>query len=385
MQLKHLTLLAASHAASVVAQQTLGDVLTAQAATLSTLTSFLQSEETIYEVFNNAKDVTLLAPSNDALAKLNNSPIVNQLLADPQFLTAFLSYHVLNGTFYASNLTAEPTQFIPTLLDLNGYSNVTGGQRLQVKTDGNGGVTFVSGDGTISAVSSANYNYTGGTIHVIDNVVSIPANVTSALLSANLTATVGAIQQAGVEDTLNTASDITVFAPSNAAFAAIGNLVAGLTAAELSSVLGYHVVAGKVVYSTDITNTSVASLQGTNLNLRVVDGAVWVNSAKVIQADLLLANGVVHIIDGVLNPANSEAQPNPAASAPAPAFSGATSTGGVPFTSGVVVPPAPTATTTTAPGSGGNDTPVTAAAPPIKTAAVAVAALFGGAAVLANL
>lgn len=301
MQLKHLTVLAASHAASVAAQQTLGDVLTAQAATLSTLTSFLQSEDAIYQIFNNAKDVTLLAPSNDALAKLNNSPIANQLLADPQFLTAFLSYHVLNGTFYASNLTAEPTQFIPTLLDLNGYSNVTGGQRLQVKTDGSGGVTFVSGGGAMSAVSAANFNYTGGTIHVIDDVLAIPANLTATLLGANLTATVGAVQQAGVGDALSAASDITVFAPSNAAFEAIGNLVAGLTADELASVLGYHVVAGQVVYSTDVTNTSVASLQGTKLNLRVVDGAVWVNSAKVIQADLLLANGVVHIIDGYVS------------------------------------------------------------------------------------
>lgn len=385
MQLKHLALLAASHSASVAAQ-TLRDVLTAEAATLSSLTSFLQSQETIYEVFSNARDVTLLAPSNDALAKLNGSLLANQLLADPQFLTAFLSYHVLNGTFYASNLTAEPTQFIPTLLDLAGYENITGGQKLQVKTDGNGGVSFVTGDGTVSIVTSANYNYTGGTIHVIDNILAIPSNVSTALLNANLTATIGAVQAAGVGETLTNTADLTIFAPNNKAFEAIGNLVAGLTAEELADVLGYHVIPGAVVYSTDVQNgASVPSLQGTNLHFRVVDGNVWVNSAKVVQADLLIANGVVHLIDGVLNPANSEAQPDPAASSPAPAFSGASSTGGVPFTSGVVVPTSTAAATTTTATASATETLATAAAPPMKTAAVAVAAMFGGAAVLANL
>ncbi|KAK4185460.1 FAS1 domain-containing protein [Podospora australis] len=384
MQLKHLTLLAASHAASVTAQQTLGDVLNTQAETLSSLASFLQSEETIYEVFNNARDVTLLAPSNDALAKIQNTPLASSLLADPQFLTAFLSYHVLNGTFYASNLTTEPTQFIPTLLDLNGYSSITGGQRLQVQTDDSGGVSFLSGDGTTSLVTSVNFNYTGGTIHVIDNVVTIPANVSTTLLNANLTATLGAVVQAGVADTLTNTRDLTIFAPTNAAFEAIGNLVAGLTAEELANILGYHVIPGAVVYSTDVTDgASVASLQGEELNFRVVDGNVWVNSAKVVQANVLIANGVVHVIDGVLNPANADAQPNPAASSPAPAFSGASSTGGVPFTSGIV---APTSTSGPAPSASGSDAPVTAGAAPMKTAAVAAAALFGGAAaVLANL
>lgn len=133
---------------------------------------------------------------------------------------------------------------------------------------------------------------------MIDNILTIPANVTSTLLAANLTAALGAVRQAGVEDVLNTTPDLTVFVPTNDAFAAIGNLVSGLTAEQLGSILGYHVIPGQVIYSSDIADGSVATLEGSDLNIKVQDGNVFVNSAKVIAADILIANGVAHVIDG---------------------------------------------------------------------------------------
>ncbi|KAK4222502.1 FAS1 domain-containing protein [Podospora fimiseda] len=376
MQLKHLTLLAAANA---VTAQSLAEVLAAQAETLSSLTTWLESQELVYNLLAGAEDVTLLAPSNNALQQLNSSPLANELLSNTEFLTAFLSYHVLNGTYFASNLTSSPVQVIPTLLDLQGYDNIAGGQKL-IAQSVDGGVSFISGGGLKSTVQAANFNYTGGTIHIIDNILTIPANVSTTALSANLTALVGAVQQAGLVETLDTTPDLTIFAPTNDAFAAIGNLVSGLTIEQLTSILGYHVVPGAVVYSTDVTNGLTAkSLQGTDLNFRVVDGEVWVNSAKVIAADVLVANGVVHVIDGVLNPDNASAAPNPAAETQAPAFPGASSVGGgVPFTSGVVVP-TPAATNTAGPGATPTE-PVTAGQG--KVAAVAGAALFGAGAVV---
>ncbi|KAK3994823.1 FAS1 domain-containing protein [Cladorrhinum sp. PSN332] len=385
MQLRHLTLLAAAKAVTAQTLPSLADVLAAQSESLSSLTTWLESQELVYNLLANAEDVTLLAPSNNALQQLNNSPLANELLSNTEFLTAFLSYHVLNGTYYASNLTSAPLQVIPTLLDLAGYGNITGGQKL-IAQSSDGGVSFISGGGSKSTVQSANYNYTGGTIHIIDNILTIPANVSTTALAANLTALVGAVQQAGLVETLDTTQDLTIFAPTNEAFASIGNLVSGLTVEQLTGILGYHVIPGAVVYSTDVPNgASVKSLQGTELNFRVEDGTVWVNSAKVIAADVLVANGVVHVIDGVLNPDNAAAQPDPAAESPAPAFSGASSVGGVPFTSGVTPPPAATAAPTsgtTAPPPDATE-PVTAGQGKVA-AAVGAAALFGGAAVLMN-
>ncbi|KAK4464727.1 FAS1 domain-containing protein [Cladorrhinum samala] len=377
MQLRHLTLLAAAKAVAAQAP-TLAEVLAAQSETLSSLTTWVQSQQAVYSLLAGAEDITILAPSNKAFEELANSPLASQLTSDPNFLTAFLSYHVLNGTYYASNLTSSPQLVLPTLLDLANYENVTGPQKV-ISRVSDGGVSFLSGGGSLSTVQTANVNYTGGTIHVIDSVLNLPANVTNTLLAANLTATLGAVRQAGVEDVLNTTPDLTVFVPTNDAFAAIGNLVSGLTAEQLGGILGYHVIPGKVVYSSDIADGSVATLEGSNLNIRVQDGNVFVNSAKVIAADILIANGVAHVIDGVLNPDNASAQPNPTASTASPAFSGASSTDGVPFTSGIAVPPAATASATSSGSSPVSTEPV--AGGQGKVAAIGAAALFGAGAV----
>ncbi|KAK0735308.1 FAS1 domain-containing protein [Apiosordaria backusii] len=389
MQLKTLTLLGLASAANA---QTLADILAENAATLSSLTTFLQSEQVIYDLFANAQDVTILAPSNEALARLNTTPLANELLADPNYLTAFIAYHVLNGTYYTSNLTSSPTQFVPTILDIAAYSNVTGGQRLEVQSS-DGGVSFLSGDGDLSTVQSANFNYSGGTIHIIDNYLTIPAPLPTALLEQNLTALVGAVTQAGLVETLTNARDITLFAPNNQAFDAIGNVVGGWTIEQLTSILGYHAIVGQTIYSDQIVDgATAATLQGGDITLRVEDGGVFVNSARVVKADVLCANGVIHVIDGVLNPANPDVQPDPEASTQAPAFSGATTTGGVPFTSGITIPSTPTAVPapTAGPGGGsggnggGGDTPVEGGAA-AQSAALGMAALFGTAMLLAQL
>ena len=64
----------------------------------------------------------------------------------------------------------------------------------------------------------------------------------------------GAIRRAKAETSINQANDLTIFAPNNQAFNAIGSLVAGLTADELTTVLGYHVIRGKVLYSEQIVD-----------------------------------------------------------------------------------------------------------------------------------
>lgn len=96
---------------------------------------------------------------------------------------------------------------------------------------------------------------------------------------------------------------------------------------------------------------------------------------------MLVSNGVVHVIDNVLNPANSTARPDVTASAQQPAFTGASSATETPFTSGITA-------TASAP-TGGAGATATSSGPaeagvPMQTAAVGAAALFGGAAVLAN-
>ncbi|KAK4139786.1 FAS1 domain-containing protein [Dichotomopilus funicola] len=355
MHPSHLLLLAGTTVA-----QSLQDVLTAQSATLSTLNGWLASEALIFDILNSAQGITILAPSNNALAALYSTTLPTQLALDSNLLTAFLSYHVLDGVFFASDFLNNPVASAPTFLNMQAYSNVSGGQVVQSRSQ-NGGITFFSGNNVQSNVQAYDFNYVGGTLHIIDTALTIPARITDTLITTGLTACVGALQRAGIEAAVNNAPDITLFVPTNAAFDAIGSILNGMTLEQLTTVLNYHVVRGQVLYSQLIKGGgTVVTAEGAALNFRVVQGALFVNSARVVVTDVLVGNGVVHFIDGVLNPANPTATPDPSAATQAPAFSGAnTAAGGVPFTSSIIL-----STTTTLIPTGPTPTASSGATPP---------------------
>ncbi|KAK3311788.1 FAS1 domain-containing protein [Apodospora peruviana] len=164
------------------------------------------------------------------------------------------------------------------------------------------GVSIFTGGGAESKVTKADLNFTSGTIHIIDKVLTIPANLTSVLMSSppDLSSLTGAVTKANLAQTLSDVPQLTIFAPNNAAFEAISDVAAGLTVEQLTAVLGYHAIAGAVVYSTDITTTTmnVKTVEGSEVMVRVEDGNVMVNDAKVIMPNILIKNGVVHVIDG---------------------------------------------------------------------------------------
>ncbi|OHF03803.1 fasciclin domain-containing protein [Colletotrichum orchidophilum] len=368
-------------------QRNLTAALASQNSSLSSLITLLGSQPGLVGALSQAQNITILAPSNAALEAFLASPGAQGAASNPGLITAILQYHVLTGTYYASQFTEEP-RFIPTLLTNETYTNVTGGQRVQAQTvDGN--VTFYSALRENSTVTAGNVNFTAGTIHIIDKVLSVPQPIPDTLRAANLTAALGAIEAANVGPALTAAKDLTIFIPNNEAFRSIGNLTANLTAA-LPSILQYHVVAGSVLYSPDITNTSLTTLNGGNVTIRVINGTVYVNEAEVLIPNVLISNGVVHVIDNVLNPNNTSVEPDTTASTRPPAYTdaGTATDGSNPFTSGITGPTstAPLATET-GPNNGGGvrSTSSSTEAGPIRTAAVGAAALFGGMAAYMNI
>jgi len=141
-------------------------------------------------------------------------------------------------------------------------------------------------------------NFTGGVIHVIDNLLTIPENISATAVAANLTSLAGALMNAKLVQTLDTAKDVTVFAPNNAAFQAIGSALPNMTTQEIARILEYHVVNGTVGYSSTLNNgTMLKAMNGESLTVSMVNSSMFVNSAKVIVPDILVANGVVHVID----------------------------------------------------------------------------------------
>lgn len=90
-----------------------------------------------------------------------------------------------------------------------------------------------------------------------------------------------------------------MFAPDNEAFASIQNLVSTLSTQQLTSILTYHVVEGTVGYSTSLTNgATLSTVEGATVRVTIEDDSdIFVNSAEVEVANVLLSNGVAHVID----------------------------------------------------------------------------------------
>jgi uncharacterized surface protein with fasciclin (FAS1) repeats len=126
-----------------------------------------------------------------------------------------------------------------------------------------------------------------------------------AVANSDFSILVEAVTKAGLAGALSAEGPFTVFAPTNDAFKALFKQlgvsgIKDLTAEQLTPILTYHVVAGKVM-STDLSNTSVATLNGQKIKIDISNG-VKINDSKVTKADISGTNGVVHVIDGVLIP-----------------------------------------------------------------------------------
>ena len=163
---------------------------------------------------------------------------------------------------------------------------------------------IVSAIATPFAVAQAGSSYGDkASVNYEKNVA--PQNVVEVASDAGQFGTLlTAATEAGLADTLATEGPITVFAPTDAAFAKIpqetlNNLLKPENKAQLQALLKNHVVAGEVM-STDLSDGMEATtLEGTTLIIDLEDG-VKVNEATVVQPDIKATNGVIHVVDTVI-------------------------------------------------------------------------------------
>jgi uncharacterized surface protein with fasciclin (FAS1) repeats len=137
----------------------------------------------------------------------------------------------------------------------------------------------------------------GGTKDIVDTAVS----------AGKFTTLAKALQAAGLVETLKGGGPFTVFAPTDEAFAKLpAGTVEGLLQdpEKLRAVLLYHVVAGAVTAKDVVKLDSAKTAQGSPVRIMTHGGAVMVNDARVIAADVRASNGVIHVIDTVLIPSN---------------------------------------------------------------------------------
>jgi uncharacterized surface protein with fasciclin (FAS1) repeats len=129
--------------------------------------------------------------------------------------------------------------------------------------------------------------------------------VDTAVAAGSFNTLAKALTEAGLVDTLKGKGPFTVFAPTDDAFAKLprGTLDALLKdKKKLTAILTYHVVAGKVTAADAAKLTTARTVNGQSIKISAKHGVVMINDAKVTQADIETANGVIHVIDTVLLP-----------------------------------------------------------------------------------
>lgn len=129
--------------------------------------------------------------------------------------------------------------------------------------------------------------------------------VETAVSAGSFTTLTAALDAADLVETLKGEGPFTVFAPTDEAFAklpegTVESLLEDIP--TLTEILTYHVVAGKVDASQVVTLDQAETVNGKNLSIAVEDGTVMVNDAKVITADIMASNGIIHVIDTVILP-----------------------------------------------------------------------------------
>ncbi len=265
------------------------------AGSFKTLVAAVQAAGLV-ETLKGPGPFTIFAPSDDAFAKLPGGTVESLLKPEnKQQLVDLLTYHVVPGKVMSTQ--AVKTDFAGTVQ----------GQalRLQVVELGKD-KSALQVDG--AKVVKADIDCTNGVIHVIDAVVMPRKNIVETASQAGTFGTLlAAAKAAGLVDALSGKEPLTVFAPTDEAFAklpagTVEELLKPENKERLASVLKYHVVAGRKLAKDVVGMKEVATLQGKAARIQVVNGSAKIDNAGIVKTDIIAGNGIIHVIDTVILP-----------------------------------------------------------------------------------
>lgn len=131
--------------------------------------------------------------------------------------------------------------------------------------------------------------------------------VDTAVAAGSFSTLVAAVQAADLVDALKGDGPLTVFAPTDEAFAklpagTVENLLKPENKDQLTAILTYHVVAGKYKAKNVVSKSSLESLNGASIDITVEGDSVMVDNANVVSTDIKASNGIIHVIDTVIIP-----------------------------------------------------------------------------------
>jgi uncharacterized surface protein with fasciclin (FAS1) repeats len=304
----------------------------------STLVSLVSAAGLVDVLADPDASWTVFAPTNEAFAAVPQE-VLDTLAADPALLTRVLTYHVVEGAVLSTDVVGMAEEMTATApsMEMEAVGSPAIASELTF-------TVLASGDIRVddSRVLVADLVASNGVIHIIDSVL-VPAEIAAMLApeeemgemggeemteaptqniveiaagNPDFSTLVSLVSAAGLVDVLaDPNASWTVFAPTNEAFSRVPQAVLDQLAADpalLTRVLTYHVVEGAVT-SDSLSDMMVPSMEmeavgspttGSELSIALDDMGVTVDGVRVIAADILATNGVIHVIDSVLVPAD---------------------------------------------------------------------------------
>ncbi len=279
----------------------------------TTLVAAVQQAELV-DALKAEGPYTVFAPTDDAFAALlEETEMSAEDLLGAENLADILLYHVVEGEFNAEAVIELVGDADYVLVD------TLAGIPVKVSVD-MGNVYINDAMVVLPDVEASN-----GVIHVVDSVIMPPSKTITDVVvesagmeeGAEFTVLLAAVSQAELAETLAGEGPFTVFAPTDAAFAAALealNITAEdlLASEDLNGILLYHVVGGEeALYSNDVTaalaeageeGLMVETMNGASFTVTADEDGIYVDGAKIIMTDILASNGVIHVIDAVILP-----------------------------------------------------------------------------------
>ncbi len=262
-----------------------------EAGSFKTLAAALKAGGLV-ETLQGKGPFTVFAPTDEAFSKLPAGTVESLLKPENKSqLVSVLTYHVVSGKVAAAQV-----------VKLNAAETVNG-QRVNINVEGD----KVRVDQ--ATVVTTDIQCSNGIIHVIDQVIlpsadNIPATADKAGTFQTLLA---AAKAAGLVEVLSGDKPLTVFAPTDEAFAklpagTVESLLKPENKEKLAAILKFHLVPGRVFSNEVLSKKELKTVHGGMLTATIKAGAATINGANLVATDIDASNGVIHVIDSVMLP-----------------------------------------------------------------------------------
>ena len=263
------------------------------AGSFNTLAAALEAADLV-DALKGKGPFTVFAPTDAAFAALPKGTVETLLKPENKAtLQTILTYHVVAGDVRAKDVVRLSN------------ADTLSGQRVDIAIDEKQRTVTIDG----ATVTTTDIECRNGVIHVIDAVI-LPNTediIGTAVKAGSFNTLAAALKAGGLVEALQGEGPFTVFAPTDAAFAAlpegtVETLLKPENRDQLVAILKFHVVSGRVFSDQAAKLTEAPTLQGSNVKIRAAEGKLSIGGANVVAADIDTTNGVIHVIDKVLLP-----------------------------------------------------------------------------------